>query len=73
LRHLLLRLIVALLNTITPLSPPPIEEQSIDKADLNDLYGANVNIGSFDQKPNSEAILSSVKIVKSDFHNEAPS
>jgi hypothetical protein len=53
--------------------PPPIENQNTTKENLNDLYGTNVNVGSFSQKPNGEAILSGVKTVEPDFHNEAPS
>jgi hypothetical protein len=59
-------------NTIIPSILQPSKKQNITKADLNDLYGANVNIGSFDQKPNGETVLSSVKIVESGFHNESP-
>jgi hypothetical protein len=52
--------------------PPPIKEQNISKENLNDLYGPNISIGSFSQKPNSEAVLSNVKTTEHDFHNEAP-
>jgi hypothetical protein len=49
----------------------PPNNQSDEKQNLNNLYGNNVNVGSFSQKPNAEAILSGVKVTETDFHNES--